>query len=410
MKKIVFFTMNDFRKEGGGTIRMLGIINELAKIHPDITLISNLDDHSKIDSSVKTIALDTRFTPEHKRKFQFLLGVFGYKKLNKEFPQLLEELRNKFSSFEQDTRFIFFEYLDNSIGYWLQKNKVIKAYINDIHGIASNEFDFQARKATSLKSKFLFRIKEKVSKSVDRKVFGNADGIIYASDAMDKYFKNLYPSLVPKKNYFLPYVLNNGNIKPPQQDVVENIKKDLNLHSDHFVFLFAGAYKETGGIQDLIIAFDKVASEFPHARLILVGDGPTFEDCRRIKDTAANTDKIFMLGRQPYDYLSSFQEVANVLVCPDRQNLFSDLIVHVKYLDALVSGKIVINGNFKSVAEINQAKQLSLLFTPSDVNDLISKMRQSIKEYNKLATDFADSAQHTLDNLTYAQFITNLIN
>ena len=116
------------------------------------------------------------------------------------------------------------------------------------------------------------------------------------------------------------------------------------------------------------------------------------------------------MKRQPYDYLSSFQEVANVLVCPDRQNLFSDLIVHVKYLDALVSGKIVINGNFKSVAEINQAKQLSLLFTPSDVNDLISKMRQSIKEYNKLATDFADSAQHTLDNLTYAQFITNLIN
>ena len=249
-----------------------------------------------------------------------------------------------------------------------------------------------------------------MSKNVDRKVFGNADGIIYASDAMDQYFKKMYPSLITKKNYFLPYVLNNGNIKPPQQDVVEKIKKDLNLHSDHFVFLFAGAYKETGGIQDLIIAFDKVSSEFPHARLILVGDGPTFEDCRRIKDTAANTDKIFMLGRQPYDYLSSFQEVANVLVCPDRQNLFSDLIVHVKYLDALVSGKIVINGNFKSVAEINQAKQLSLLFKPSDLEDLTAKMKLSIEKYGDLLVDFSSSTDYTLRNLTYSQFITNLIN
>ena len=409
MKKIVFFTMNDFRKEGGGTIRMLGIINELAKIHTDITLISNLEDHSKIAENVKTIALNTKFTPEDKRKFQFLLGVFGYKKLNKEFPQLLGELKRKFSAFDEQTKIVFFEYLDNSIGYWLKKNKVISGYIDDIHGIASNEFDFQARKANSLKAKLLFRLKGKISQKVDRKVFENADGIIYASAAMDEYFKKLYPSLTNKKNYYLPYVLNNSNIKASQESIVEKFKKELHLNAGNFVFLFAGAYKETGGIQDLIIAFDHVASEFPNSRLILVGDGPTFDDCKKIHNAAVNSDKIFMLGRQPYDYLSSFQELANVLVCPDRQNLFSDLIVHVKYLDALVSGKLVINGSFKSVVEINQNKELSLLFKPSDIEDLKLKMKETIINVELLNKKFAFSKDYTLENLTYTNFIKNLI-
>ena len=100
MKKIVFFTMNDFQKEGGGTIRMLGVINELARIHEDITLISNLEDDSNIDKNVKTISLHTTFTPANKRRFQFLLGVFGYKSLNREFPKLLSLLRSKFSAVE----------------------------------------------------------------------------------------------------------------------------------------------------------------------------------------------------------------------------------------------------------------------------------------------------------------------
>lgn len=46
MENTVFFTMNDFQKEGGGTIRMLGIINELAKIKEHIILISNIADRS----------------------------------------------------------------------------------------------------------------------------------------------------------------------------------------------------------------------------------------------------------------------------------------------------------------------------------------------------------------------------
>ncbi len=408
MKKIFFFTLNSFQKEGGGTIRMLGIINELAKQNDNIVLISNIKDKTKVSSNVEHIALNLEFSPEEKRQFQFFLGAFGVSLLNKKFSVQLASLQNTFKTIDSNSKIIFFEYLDNSIGYWLKKNRVIESYINDIHGIASNEFIFQRKKAKSVTSKLFLKFKETISNLLDKKVFNDADGIIYASEAMDHYYKDLYPSLKKKKNIYLPYVLNGDNVKAPDEIIIKKIKEDLGVSNSDFVFLFAGGYKETGGIQDLMMAFDKIANEFPNAKLILVGDGPTYENCRTLKDSLPSANRIFQLGRQPYDYLPSFQEIANVIVCPDRQNLFSDLIVHVKYLDSLISGKIVINGSFKSVMEINDKKRLSLLFKPSDIDDLALKMGESIKNYDKLMEEFRNSKDYTLDYLNYSNYIQNI--
>lgn len=409
MEKFVFFTLNDFQNEGGGTIRMLGIINELAKLDKEITLISNIIDTSKIDQRIKLIPINIDFTRQDKRKFQFVLGTVGYKQLNKSFGNLFNRLKNIFSVFDENHKLIFFEYLDNSIAYWLKSNSIIKGYINDIHGIATNEFAFQAKKSKSLKSKVIFKIKENISIRLDKKVFNEADGIIYASDAMIKHYNILYPSLTKKKNYYLPYVLNFQNLQAYDTSLVSQFKKELNISENDFVFLFAGGFKETGGLQDLIKAFEKVGSLFSNAKLVLIGDGPSFNECKAMVQVNPYKNRIYLLGRQPYNYLTSFQELSNVLICPDRQNLFSDLIVHVKYLDALVSGKIVINGRFQSVMEINKDKELSLLFKPSDVEDLATKMIFSVENYDDLLVKFKDVSTYTRDNLVYKKYITNLL-
>ncbi len=401
--------MNDFRKEGGGTIRMLGIINEIAEIYPNIILISNIEDQEKVSYKVKHIEIGKKFSDNEKRKLQFWLSVSGVEKINVLFPELLISLKDIFTPYKANSKIIFFEYLDNSIGFWLKKNKVVNTAINDIHGIASNEFSFQARKAKNLKTKFLFKCKEKIANRLDKKVFNYSDGIIYASNAMFEYFVNLYPSIKNKKNYYLPYVLSNQNIKQGDPSVSKRLRTDLNICNNDFIFLFAGGFKETGGIQDLIIAFSEVNKAYPQSKLLLIGDGPTFGACERLIASLKNSERVYLLGRQPYEYLASFQDLSNVLVCPDRQNLFSDLIVHVKYLDALVSGKLVINGKFKSVQEINEKQKLSLLFNPSDIRDLIDKMNYSIQNYPNLMRDFEFSKQYTLENLSYQKFIQNII-
>lgn len=408
MAKTVFFTMNDFQKEGGGTIRMLGIINQLAEVNRDLVLISNIVDQSKVHENVTHIEIDFPFFPKDKRTFQLMLSVFSFSLVNNKFKDLLFKSNQVFRQFSKDDHFVFFEYLDNSIGYWLFKNKIISGYINDIHGIASNEFDFQFKKSTSLRKKLTFALKKKVSLMLDGKVFQNAKGIIFASEAMKQYFLKRYPSLEKKNNIHLPYVLNNQNIAPYDFQQVDKIKKQYDLRDHDFVFLFAGAFKETGGVQDLIQAFIRISQQKPNTKLLIIGDGPSFEECKNLVESSEFKERIILLGRQPYHLLSSFQEVAQVLVCPDRENLFSNLIVHVKYLDALVSGKVVINGNFKSVQEINASQKLSLLFTPSDIGDLANKMEYAYLNYEKCCTMFRESKSYTLNNLTYKNFIDNI--
>src|SRR3569833_1581857 len=72
----IFFTMNDFSKEGGATIRMYGILNELAKQGEDVTLISNAKGMGKFDSSITHINIGYTFSAKDKRLFQGVVGAF----------------------------------------------------------------------------------------------------------------------------------------------------------------------------------------------------------------------------------------------------------------------------------------------------------------------------------------------
>ena len=57
-KEFVFFSENDFVKEGGGTIRMLGIMNELAEKGHAVTFISNTARVGLFHPSVKHIPVN----------------------------------------------------------------------------------------------------------------------------------------------------------------------------------------------------------------------------------------------------------------------------------------------------------------------------------------------------------------
>ena len=106
LKDLVFFTLNDFSQDDGGTVRIYGILNSIAK---------------------------------------------SGKKLKKEITDLpkitVQNIRNKILYYNLVGRdIVFFEYIDNSIGYILKKLHVIDDYINDIHGVASIEFKYKENK------------------------------------------------------------------------------------------------------------------------------------------------------------------------------------------------------------------------------------------------------------------------
>ena len=396
--------MNDFSNEGGGTIRMLGIINELIERDNEVIFVSNtnLDNRIIFNSKIKHVFIDYPFSKNCKRIFQALLGFLPVFIVNIIFNNFLKKLITILREYTNEDYIYFFEYLDNSIGYWLKSNDLIKGYINDIHGVATLEFKFQARLAKKISDNIRFYTKYFISILLDNKVFNNASGLIFASNTMKKYFEDQYPSVVNKKNYILPYRLSSKSCI----DVVDNVLRELliekfSIKSEEKIILFAGSFKKTGGVPDLIKAFSNINSTYENCRLFLIGDGPTMDECIEIVKKNKLNHKIVFIGRIPYRQLRTYQNLANIIVCPDKQNVYSDLIIHVKYLDALVSGKIVINGSFKSVLELNINESLSIDFKPSDIVSLTNSLDKCINEYVELCYKYRNNQIFACRNLTY---------
>ncbi len=407
-KKYVFFSLNDFSTDGGGTIRMYGLLNSLAEKGESVTFISNASSYKSFHPSIHHININYPFSHDEKRKFQFLLANFGVNTTNFVFKNLRKRLKLIFSNYNSEPIY-FFEYLDNSLGYWLFKNKIINHYINDIHGIAPLEFSYQKKHKTHITSKISLSLKAYSAKRLDNMVIAKSLYNIYASEAMYDYFKTLYPNTRAKKKVVIPNLLANHTFeKKVNWNLFESSKKKLNLTSNDRVLFFAGGFKLTGGVIDLIKAFELLTPQYPNLKLLLLGDGPEKQNCENYVQSKSWQNKVIFLGRKPYHELRTYQELADIIVCPDRDNPYSHLIVHLKYLDALISNKIVINGSFKSVEEINTNESLSLKFKPSDVKNLSEVIQKILNNYNSYKIKYDKTKEVVKQNLMYSKFISKL--
>jgi glycosyltransferase involved in cell wall biosynthesis len=410
--RFIFFSVNDFKKDGGGVIRMTGVMNELIACGHEVVFITNVQEQNKtrLDSNIRVVNIDYIFSSIEKRIFQTLLGLFPFYIVNFFFRKFFMRMKVISDLHIKQSRIYFFEYLDNSIAYWLFRNGLIDAYINDLHGVVPLEFKFQQKLAKGFKRKFMFFVKWIVSVILDKKVFDNAAGLIFASKAMEDYFCSKYTSVVSKKNVVLPYLLSPETSRKYVNEILKSeLIKRYAIEKADIVILFSGVFKATGGVPDLIEAFHKVSEEFKFAKLLLIGDGVTLEECKKRVRKYNLEKKVTFIGRTKYEDLATYQDLADIIVCPDKQNTYSELIIHVKYLDALSSGRIVINGSFRSVLEINKNEGLSLSFVPSDVNSLSDALRRAIDEYDVLSKKYKANKLYVEDHLTYRSNVEVLV-
>jgi hypothetical protein len=85
------------------------------------------------------------------------------------------------------------------------------------------------------------------------------------------------------------------------------------------------------------------------------------------------------------------------------------MILHLKYIDSLASNKIVINGAFEAVKEININEILSVDFFPSDVKSLTEKILYCLDNIDMLTKKFLNNNQYVKENLVYENNPTNLL-
>ena len=411
MKQYMFLTLNDFSQDDGGTIRMRGIMNALAESGQSVRLLSNTVLHYKFHHTIDHVFLDYQVSKRKKQFFQLSLTLLP-RVINKYiFKNFLLKIKSIIQENNIDnSSIIFFEYLDNSVGYFLKQNGLLENYINDLHGIAPLEF--KLKKTTTLFERFINYVKFKLVLMLDQKVITNASELLFLSTAMKVYYETLYPSIKKHTNKVLrdgvSKELCSQNIDKKQ---VQVLRRKYNIDENLKVILFLGDFKDLGGVIDLIEAFKLLLDKekISRLRLLLVGSGERFLDAQILVKKYSLEDKVLFAGRIDYTEVRNYQELANVIVCPDKQHQFSELIPHIKYFDAITSGKIVINGSFASVQEINISQMYSIDFKPSDIFNLADKIEYVFQNLDYLQSKYSYNPKTACAFLSYNQTIQVLL-
>ena len=409
-KDHIFFTLNDFGKDGGGTIRMKGIVNALSESGQKVVFLSNAESYEGFNTSIKHIFLGIEISKREKRVFQFLLSILPIiitKQIFKNYSTTPEKVLKKEKLTDQTI--ISFEYLDNSMAYFLKEKKIIVDYVVDTHGIAPLEF--LHKKTDSFLAKMINKLKYMMALRLDEKVLRSAKGMIFVSDAMKKYFESKYLFVSTKQNYIVRDGVNSSLChQTVDSTMVGNHKVKYDVRDNDKVVLFAGNFKDLGGVMDLIEAFSILMSQnkLKNLKLLLLGDGERYEDAKILVKKYRLEDKVVFVGRTKYAELKNYQELADVVVCPDKQHPFSELVPHIKYFDSLASGKVVINGSFASVKEMNPNEKFSVDFEPSNVIDLANKIDMVLDNLEYFIVKYQENKKTICSEFTYGNFTKDL--
>ena len=411
MKSYIFLTFNDFSQDDGGTIRMRGIVNALAEHNECVTLISNTQNYFKFDSNIEHIHLDYHVTKKYKQIFQIslsLLPQFVYRFLSYNF---LNKMKNLFENNNIDTRAIFFfEYFDNSVGCFLKKNHLIKDYINDMHGIAPLEY--KHKNIAGIIQKLENNLKLKIVTNLDKKVILEAKKLLFVSEAMKQYYEEKYPEIARNHNL----ILRDGTTKElcsqkVDAKLLERLHKKYHVTEIDNIILFIGDFKDFGGIIDLIKAFVILEKDgkMKNIKLLLIGNGERYLDAVALVSEYNLDKKIIFMGRISYSNLRTYQELGDVIVCPDKAHRYSELVPHIKYFDSLLSEKIVVNGDFQSIREIDRNEKFSILFDPSNINDLADKIQYALQNRDMLKSKFMKNKDKICKEYVYSNTVKVLM-
>lgn len=150
-----------------------------------------------------------------------------------------------------------------------------------------------------------------------------------------------------------------------------HLKKSLGITSDDFVFVYVGRLTGDKGINELLLAFQKITTECNTAKLLLVGFLETELDPLH-KETLLeieNNDKVIFIPFQKD--VRPYYTISDVLVFPSYREGFPNTV-----LEAGAMGLPSIVTNINGCNEIIEGGKNGILIPPKDCNALFTAMKQ----------------------------------
>lgn len=219
----------------------------------------------------------------------------------------------------------------------------------------------------------LLNLVEKITYSCASKIYPNSKGLknIIIQEGFCK----------PEKIKIIANGSTNGinsqffNPEKILDETLLHLKKSLEIKPEDFVFVYVGRLTGDKGINELMVAFQKIASEFNNAKLLLVGFFESELDPLH-KDTLLeikNNERVIFVPFQKD--VRPFYAVSDVLVFPSYREGFPNAV-----LEAGAMGLPSIVTNINGCNEIIEHNVNGILIPPKNTNALFEAMKKIITD------------------------------
>lgn len=225
------------------------------------------------------------------------------------------------------------------------------------HGFVTPEY-FQKRR---------FDPVTELRRKIERAVARRADRVVVPSEYLKKIMMIWG---VPEEKIVVIY----NSFSPPHiAETKEELRRKLGLSGSAIVS--AGRLVPWKGFDTLIGIMPDVAREVPDAKLVLIGDGPLFEDLRfTIKDSGAEAT-VTLVGAVGHEELLSYLKAADVFVLNTGYEGFSHLL-----LEAMSVGAPIITTDVGGNPELIESDSTGILVKYNDKDALRASVVSLLKD------------------------------
>lgn len=190
----------------------------------------------------------------------------------------------------------------------------------------------------------------------------------------------------------IPNFIDSSQFFPASDDEKLKAKERIGL-KDYKVVTFSGRLIERKGIDFLLESWRDVARQCPDAKLLLLGDGPLFENMKKkAADLGIGNSVIF----QGYVHrITDFLHATDVFVLPSFQEGMPNSL-----LEAMACGLSVVATKIGGVVDVIKDKENGLLTLPDDSKDLAEKILILLRD-KVLGKHISSNALKTIKDCYY---------
>jgi glycosyltransferase involved in cell wall biosynthesis len=217
----------------------------------------------------------------------------------------------------------------------------------------------------------------KLATAIERWVLRNADGLVFVSGVFrDRVAKAHGDKIAPA---IVTHNAANIDKFSPTAEQRDAARKQWGLEG-HVVCGYLGAFVPWHAIDQFVYRIADQLKAAPHLKLLLVGDGATFDQVKEFVQQKGLEKQVLLTGRVSHDQVPGLLAAMDMAVLPSA----GDYTSPVKLFEFMACGIAPIAPNFEPIQEVVKDGTTGWMFKAGDLDSAVGMVMEHSRDLTQL--------------------------